>query len=738
MRISATPWEDRADLGAGTRGAEEGGSPILLDSRADLGSPASDLPLDAGNSEFLRGGGARRGGEMVRGGEKRHFFPLTSLQIGDLQSYLAELTIFLCPHSKKFLILLDNRPWLLDQDTKPAHLWQLMVTKSRLSPFANSRTRRKRDETDGKLVFSTSSIAAPRLRNKSSRWYSLIDEAMREKKLQVNKLKDARILNRELHQTLYGFIIFEVDWADVRGINYLNELQTDTSMAVESKIMKRWEFDSVKQASSLVTSWFSGNHFECQLLQEYLDSISSNGDVFYDAQNDFLTPECENSPSDSDDSGHVQIFRGSSNFLDSSYMLPPCSGPYKRRKIAKFDDGSSAPEESYSEIVTSPKYSSSSCSSCGSDNESAKPLLEPSTYKDVLICFRFDDHDLPFGLKEVILSDVRLLTLLEYGLPSWVIFLQSYPVFCKIYRPWMCPLARALYVLMSLITVLIGFYDLYKNVPMLKATASRLFGPFFDWIETWEMISRLKYLGTMLFLHNFQQAFTWSLKIVCSVKSAFSVLTKPIAGPIMEVIEFTLPMWNLCAETVGYLGSVVMVSLETSWSVVFGTMQMIIWPFWFVFSTAVTIVNVVLYPAIWLLGEILAAPFRLVLGLSSFIVDLFVDIVSVLRQSWSTLSALYQAGSVPRSAVLTSDNSIWGSLWKDLLYQIFRAIRSILYGFVAFFSTCNRHRLSIYNHIQVFLQRLSRVSTRVPYATSREGARKYSSQNHPRRKTKTR
>lgn len=100
-----------------------------------------------------------------------------------------------------------------------------VLLQSRFSPFANSRTRRKRDETDGKLVFSTSSVSAPHLQNKSSRWYSLIDEAMREKKLQVNKLKDARILNRELHQTLYGFIIFEVDWADVRGINYLNELQ---------------------------------------------------------------------------------------------------------------------------------------------------------------------------------------------------------------------------------------------------------------------------------------------------------------------------------------------------------------------------------------------------------------------------------------------------------------------------------------------------------------------------------
>uniref|UniRef100_A0A804PN51 G1/S-specific cyclin-E protein n=1 Tax=Zea mays TaxID=4577 RepID=A0A804PN51_MAIZE len=707
---------------------------------------------------------------MVRAGENRHFFPLTSLQIGDLQSYLAELTIFLCPHTKKFLILLDNRPWLLDQDTKPAHLWQLMVTKSRFSPFANSRARRRRDETDEKLVYSTSSVSAPHLQNKSSRWYSLIDDAMREKKLQVNKLKDARILNRELHQTLYGFIIFEVDWADVRGINYLNELQTDTSMVVESKIMKRWEFDSVKQASTLIASWFSGNPFECQLLQDYLTNISSNGDIFYDAQNDFLTPEwdSENLPSDSDDSSHVQIIRESSGFTDSSYTTPPCSGPYKRRKITKSDDGSSSTEESYTEIVASPKHSSSSCSSCDSDNENAKPLLEPSTYKDVLICFRFDDHDLPFGLKEVILSDVRLLTLLEYGLPSWVIFLQSYPVFCKIYRPWMCPLARALYVLMSLITVLIGFYDLYKNVPMLKATASRLFGPLFDWIETWEMISRLKYLGTMLFLHNFQQAFTWSLKIVGAAKSALSVLTKPIAGPILEVFELTMPIWNLCAETVGYLSSVVMLSVEVSWSVVIDTVEMIVWPFWFVFSTMVSIgkvavtsciiyfsflpyffilmscyfclspVNSILYPIIWLLGEILAAPFRLVIGLSSFVVDLFVDIINFLRGSWSTLSALYQVGSVPRSPVLTSDNNIWASLWKDLLYQIFRALRSILYGFVAFFSTCNRHRLSIYNHIQVFLRRISHVPAGARFTAYLDGTRKYSSQNHHRRKAKTR
>ncbi|KAF2947180.1 uncharacterized protein [Oryza sativa Japonica Group] len=677
-----------------------------------------------------QGGG---GVGVMESGGKRHFFPLTSLQIGDLQSYLAELTIFLCPHTKKFLILLDNRPWLQDQDTKPAHLWQLMVTKSRLSPFANTRTRRKGDETGKKLVFSKDPRHGSHLWNPSSRWYTLIDDAMRNKKLHVNRLKDSRLLNKELHRTLYGFIIFEVDWADVRGMNYFNELQTDTSMAVEAKTMKRWEFESVNQASSLITSWFSGNYSECQLLQDYLNSISPKGNVFYDAQNYFSTPEgdSENVQSDDDDSGPSQCMRESSSFTSSSYTPPPCSGPYKRRKIIRSDAGNNMSEESYSEVVTSPTHSSSPSSSCCSDDDCGKTLLEPSTYKDVLILFRFDDHDLPFRLKEVILSDVRLLTLLEYGLPSWVIFLQSYPVFCKTYRPWMCPLARALYVLMSIVTVLIGFYDLYKNVPMLKATASRLFGPFFDWIETWEMISRLKYLGTMLFLHNFQQAFTWSLKIVTATKSALSVLTKPIMGPILEVLEFTLPLWNLCAETVGHLSSVIMLAMETSCSVVISTMQMIIWPFWLVFSVVLNVANSVLYPFVWLLGEILAAPFRLVVAIASFVADSFVDIVGVLRETWSTLSSLYQVGSASGSTGLASETTIWGSLWKDLLYQIFRAIRSILYGFVAFFSTCNRHRLSIYNHIQVFLRRLSRVLTGAQHTTSCEGTRRYSSQNHP-------
>lgn len=98
-------------------------------------------------------------------------------------------------------------------------------------------------------------------------------------------------------------------------------------------------------------------------------------------------------------------------------------------------------------------------------------------------------------------------------------FLQSYPGFCHLYRPWMCLFARTLYVIVSVITVVIGFYDLYKNVPVLKATASRLCGPLFDWVETWDMESKVKYLGMMLCLHKVQKAVKWAITMARAVKT---------------------------------------------------------------------------------------------------------------------------------------------------------------------------------------------------------------------------
>lgn len=57
-----------------------------------------------------------------------------------------------------------------------------------------------------------------------------------------------------------------------------------------------------------------------------------------------------------------------------------------------------------------------------------------------------------------------------------------------------------IYFIVFVVIVLIGFYDLYKNVFIFKVMVVRLCGLFFEWIEVWEMILWFKYLGIMLVL----------------------------------------------------------------------------------------------------------------------------------------------------------------------------------------------------------------------------------------------
>lgn len=99
--------------------------------------------------------------------------------------------------------------------------------QSRLSPFANTKARKERKEEESCPISNTG-------KQKSfSKWFPLIDAARLSQKrvlLPVKKLSKSLLSSSELQRTLYGFIVFEVAWTDVRGINYLNELQVLFSM----------------------------------------------------------------------------------------------------------------------------------------------------------------------------------------------------------------------------------------------------------------------------------------------------------------------------------------------------------------------------------------------------------------------------------------------------------------------------------------------------------------------------
>ncbi|KAL1812928.1 hypothetical protein ACET3Z_022993 [Daucus carota] len=690
---------------------------------------------------------------MEKVNNDRCVFPLSSLQIGDLQSYLSDLGLFLAMESKKFYILVDNRPWLKDLVSRPAHLWQLMVTKVvktlqlftnmsngngdikvyfsvydqyRLSPFANTRKQKEEKETGG--LFNASKLKPSKSR-KFRRWFHVIDAtAMSTKMVPVRNLRTSFALNSKLHRTLYGFIVFEVSWSDVRGINYFNELQTDTYLAIESKFMKKWEFDSIAQAVGCISSWFSGTLVEKVCLKEHLDSAV--GDVFYDAEDSFslttnvnnhdhvsnswkpVNVDNDNSISDSspvtvDDEDNISVYSGT-----VENESPPCScygvysaatenlsgvlphsptsqnGPYKRRKLMKsFSTGIEVDiysEETQSETNYSPIHPQTPYASDSEED------LKDTQYKDVLLLFRFNDRDLPFKLRDIITSDLRLLTLLECGLPSWVIFLQSYPVFCHFYRPWMCPLARTLYVLISVVTVLIGFYDLYKNVPVLKAAASRICGPLVDWIETWEMVSRIKYLGTMLFLHNSQKALEWFLTTVRTIRSFFRVLTQPVAGPIAVCWQLIDPFWDMFVLVAKNVGTLVWVVVDSSADLLEIFAGTILFPLWF----AVSFIWNIATSFFWIIWNVLYTPFSFLQGLSSVLFVIVSNAYELVKDICLFMSSIFQFASSADATVSSYEVSMWRTLSKDLFSKVFRALRSVLNGFVAFFIACNRHRLS--------------------------------------------
>ncbi|XP_010556977.1 PREDICTED: uncharacterized protein LOC104826134 isoform X2 [Tarenaya hassleriana] len=601
--------------------------------------------------------------------------------------------------------------------------------RSRLSPFANTKRRKeKTTQKQKEISHGSNDIKLKKLQ----KWFSLIDAtaAFTKKKVPAKKLQSTLFLKNELHKTLYGFIVFEVEWTNVRGISYLNELQTGTSLAIEAKVMQRWEYESIDQAVTSMSVWFSGTKTEKFCLKKYLDTAI--GEVFYDAETEFSrtthVDDGENLCHDnlSVDNGCPHCIRNffdvypcaSADYDEGEPHTPPLTGPCKRRRVTKAV-GSGVEVDVYMEET--PKRDDSVSDHWENHVTDGENIGEATQYKDVLVLVRFNDRDLPFKLREIIMADIRLLTLLEAGLPSWVLFLQSYPGFCHLYRPWMCPLARALYIMISLITVVIGFYDLYKNVPLLKATASRLCGPLFDWIETWDMVSRIQYLGTMLFLHNFQKAVKWTLTVGRALRSFFSFLVMPLAKPLIDILELLLPLWNLMAETVESFVSVIWVIIGSSCSLVGDMVDLLLLPIWFTLSLIWNVTTFILLPIFWIIWEVVYAPIRAFLALANFSACVFSSVYEVVRDVWVYTSSMLQLASDSHATVKTYEVSMLRSLWNDLFSHIFRAVRSILNGFVAFFAACNRHRLSIYNHSQDFIHRVFGCAPRFQHIDSRLG-----------------
>ena len=73
---------------------------------------------------------------------------------------------------------------------------------------------------------------------------------------------------------------------------------------------------------------------------------------------------------------------------------------------------------------------------------------------------------LPFTLKELVNKpeNKELLIHYEASIPSWSSMMARYGY----YKPCMRHVLRCIIIVMTIITFLIGLYDLYKNVPVVR------------------------------------------------------------------------------------------------------------------------------------------------------------------------------------------------------------------------------------------------------------------------------
>jgi len=164
----------------------------------------------------------------------------------DIQSYVSWAFLYFAAESNRVLILVDNRPWMMNNHSRSAEIWQLMVTKVcpshpayiklfvsfplslhiflqyRISPFTNTRALHKTSNTNGSKSGNNDCHEPKHTKSKRfRRWFPVINSTKLQEKFFMSVM--------DLSKALHGFIVFEVVWKDVHGINYLNELQVLTS-----------------------------------------------------------------------------------------------------------------------------------------------------------------------------------------------------------------------------------------------------------------------------------------------------------------------------------------------------------------------------------------------------------------------------------------------------------------------------------------------------------------------------
>jgi len=422
---------------------------------------------------------------------------------------------------------------------------------------------------------------------------------------------------------------------DVTGLDYINTLNTFGSrLALETKmVMRRW-FRSAKDFCVYynITSGGCANSFYRPVLSRddtfFVTKQLYPGDVLYPRVNCSVNLRRKSTATMSEEEVNCSF---KSN-QDCGSMVLPSLGP-----------GNTAAGGS-DQLNTSQSQDEDDTESVQSDYQ---PPIEYEHKNQMLMAY-FDDPLFPYLMRDLLKTrgNKPLLRMYERGLPSWAMFLPSYGL---PYRPWMRKVMTVLIFLVSLFTMLLGFYDLYKNIPLLRETMQNTFGTLYQWLED-TCVIRLGFLLTWIVSSSqFCQSF---------IAYPFKLLF-PVFSPLIPVVVCVLDL----------LGNS--------------------------FLSVVLLLAKVVHGIAWLFGTVLFAvrkvftlPIDVSWGLLSvlwgILVDFYRAIANVLGLFRST------GGAISSASQATSLFTDIKTFWQDIVRNVLKGITAI-YNFTVY-SCCNLYK----------------------------------------------
>mmetsp|Transcript_126527 Transcript_126527/g.369715 ORF Transcript_126527/g.369715 Transcript_126527/m.369715 type:complete len:912 (-) Transcript_126527:142-2877(-) len=275
---------------------------------------------------------------------------------------------------------------------------------------------------------------------------------------------------------LRGVCTFEILPRDIVGLDYCNPLLMDASRLVieAKKITRRW-FPTLDSCSRHY-GW--GSAARCQPPEGEVDVARVLTDLYR--------------PCSRDNKGRPELPRVVPH---SELRCQPSPHAYWRE----------CPEEKNWErlnrvFLTADRVlrvkredSVQECSSSDEDHLAACSYVIHHT----TVNFRFDDPFVPYVLREVIHDSEHphLLRLCEAGLPAWAVLLAQYT---GLYRRSMRILVSFVLLLLSCVSMLLGFYDLYRRIPAVRALLEEVLGPASGTLQELVVVRLSVLLGWML------------------------------------------------------------------------------------------------------------------------------------------------------------------------------------------------------------------------------------------------